>query len=347
MTSPQGLSAALREWERIDGVLGFLPDPKIVDQAKRRGAIAVSTVNLDPHSRLPLVSQDDCAVGKIAAQELLGRCFANFGYHLTGQIGFALERLRGFRETLDSAGHVCHIFECNRTITMMTERPHPSFERKLVSWLKALGKPVAIFAGDDHSAANIVDACDLAGLSVPDDVAVIGADNDDAFCTLVQPALSSIEMPGVEIGYRAAQLLHDMLSGGPVPEKPILLRPLRTVVRQSSDITVSDDPVLSVALQYIHEHAHEGVGTKQLAGISAGVSVRTLHRRFIKLIGHGPGEELIRARMARAKELLASTDLTVEEIALRCGWSNGRTLSSLFRRRTGETPKSFRDACAR
>lgn len=285
VTSPQSLPDVMRERETIHGILGCLPDSKTIGRAVRRGIKVVSTVNLIPHSRLPLVCQDDYDVGEMAAQEFLSSGFRHFGCILLGHFGFALARLRGFRVTLDSAGHSCQVFECKRTVNLMMTRPHPSFGRRLVSWLKSLEKPVAIFASDDQPASNLVDACSLAGLSVPDDVAVIGADNDDGFCSLAQTPLSSIEMPGTGIGYKAADLLHSLLSGKPTPKKPVLLRPLRMVVRQFSDITVTEDPILSAALRHIHAHAHEGIGTKHLMDIITGRSARTLHRRFVDLVG--------------------------------------------------------------
>ena len=114
------------------------------------------------------------------------------------------------------------------------------------------------------------------------------------------------------------------------------------MVRRSSNILAVNDPVVAAAMRYIHEHDHEAVGVKELEAVAGGMSLRNLHRRFVSLLGYGPGEAAICARIERAKHLLAATALSVEEIARRCGWSNGRTLSSLFQQRIGQTPRQFR-----
>jgi LacI family transcriptional regulator len=204
-----------------------------------------------------------------------------------------------------------------------------------------LPKPLALMACADLVARAMLTACEEARVCVPDQVSILGVDNFIATCELASVPLSSISQDFATIGYESAGILDAMLSGRKPPRTATLVPPGPVFVRRSTDSFAFEDKHVAMAMRMIHEHADEGFSMKQLLS-SMSVSRTWLDLRFRTLIGHTPSEEIRRARLNRVRELLMGTDLSVQEIASRCGFGSGENLNRFFNRAQNVAPLKYR-----
>ena len=230
------------------------------------------------------------------------------------------------------------------------ERPAPAYRHRgrlfhlnqvFQLWLRQLPKPVGVFAANDLWGLPVVEACRIAGLSVPDDVAVLGADNDELRCELARPSLSSIVSPAERVGYEAASLLEHLIHGAEPPAKPLLIPPIGVVTRQSSDVLAGCDPEVTAAVRFIRENAHRPLSVNDVLR-KAPMSRRSLERHFRSILERSVGAEIRHVHLERVRDLLASTALRMDEVASRSGFTSVHYMSRIFRRETGMTPTAYR-----
>jgi LacI family transcriptional regulator len=244
---------------------------------------------------------------------------------------------------LAAAGHAAdHFYERRRRSYRQRGRLLVLDER-LRRWLQALAKPVGIFAGHDVWALQVVEACRFAGLRVPEDIAVVGVDNDDLLCELARPSLSSVIVPAERVGYEAAALLDRLLAGQQPPRQPVFIPPPGVVSRQSSDVLAIEDPVVAQAVRFLRDSAHLPLRVADVLR-AVPVSRRALERRFQAVFERGLAAEIRRLRIDKARQLLAESDLPMNRIAERSGFSSQYQLSRAFRREVGTTPTAYRSA---
>jgi LacI family transcriptional regulator len=228
--------------------------------------------------------------------------------------------------------------------TFMREAIGERDDAALEQWLLDLPKPVAIFAANDVRGRQVVSACTNAGLAVPEQVAVLGVDNDEVICELSDPPLSSIEPDTYRLGYRGAELLESFMNDpstiepGPVE----LVWPRKVVARLSSDVAAIDDDLVSQCLRLIREQGGI-VGTVAELADAVNVSRPTLERRFREAINRSPKQEIDRVRLDRARRLVRDTEYTLREIAELTGYSTASRLLLAYRRRYGITPGQDRE----
>jgi len=196
-------------------------------------------------------------------------------------------------------------------------------------------------ACNDDRGQQVLEACHLNGLQVPDEVAVLGVDNDECLCDLSTPPLSSINIGAERIGYEAAALLDRLMAGGRPPADSVLLPPVGVVVRQSTDVVASEDRELAELVRFVRENACDGLRVKELLRQSS-LSQSTMQKRFKALLGRSPKQEILHVQLGRAKQLLAETDLSVADIADKCGFGGLKRLSAAFHAGVGLTPLAFR-----
>ena len=208
-------------------------------------------------------------------------------------------------------------------------------------WIKKLPKPLGVMTGNDPRGIQLLDACRRAGVAVPEEVAVVGVDNDELVCELAYPPLSSVVPDAVRIGYEAAALLDRLMKGEPAPAAMQTIPPEGLAIRQSSDVTAIADPRLADALRFIREHACDGIGVNDVLDHLA-VSRSVLQRLFRKHFDRTILDTITGVRIARVKQLLTETDMPLADIARRAGFSYMEYLSSTFRRQTGWTLSAFR-----
>jgi len=288
-------------------------------------------------TRLPWVETDDQAISRLAAEHLLDRGFKHFGYCGDPRFNWSKWRERYFADYLGRFQRECHFYR-------PTGSPQSPLEQQVLDigrWLRALPKPVAVMACYDIRGQQVLEACRNDGLAVPDEVAVIGVDNDALLCDLSSPPLSSV-IPNTErTGYVAAALLHRMMSGRKVPPEAHLITPIGVAARQSTDVLAIEDRHIAGAVRYIREHVYEQISIESvLDGVP--MSRRAFESRFKKLLGHTPHEEITRVRISRVKELLTETNLSLAEIAERSGFKHVEYLSATFKKKVGQPPSRYR-----
>jgi LacI family transcriptional regulator len=212
---------------------------------------------------------------------------------------------------------------------------------RLAAWLTDLPKPVGVLACYDIAGQEVLEACKIAGLAVPDAVAVIGVDNDELIGNLTTPPLSSIEPNTTATGYLAAQLLDLMMQGLSLEPGLRLIEPTRIVARQSSDIVAVDDPLVSEALRFIRARSDQNLAVSAVLR-HVGLSRRALDLRFDATLGRTVHGEIIRVRMGHVAELLSSTDWTLQQIAERLNFSHSEYMGVAFKKHTGQSPGQYR-----
>lgn len=332
--------ARLRRW-RGDGVLAFIEDRRIAGRMARSGIPTVETDGQVLDGKLPLVGNDEEAAGRLAAEHLLERRFTHFVYSGYADHVWVERRCHGYVDSLARAGYSCQIHHYPRRFT--TVNTWEAAQQELTAWLAELPKPLGVMACSDRQAQNILDACHRAGLAVPDDVAVIGTDNEEAICRLSNPPLSSVANSPQRIGYEAARLLDQLMSGKTTAERvePILIPPQGIVTRRSTDVMVVGDAIVTDALRFIRDHASESIDVQDVVE-QLSVSRSMFYRRFEKAMGRSPHEHILRVRMDRVKELLIQTALPLERIAALTGFEHTEYLVAVFKREVGMTPGRYR-----
>lgn len=290
---------------------------------------------------IPTVTSDNVAIGRMAAEHLISKHFKQFSYYRGIRGGaYSEARQKGFIETVFRADANNRIIEQPTSLPPSADRePH---SKSLSKWLKSLTPPVGIMASSDLNAWILAEACNQMGLRIPDDVAIIGVDNDPVACEFCHPMLSSIARNDYETGWQAAKLLDSLMSGGPVPEKQIVIPPERVVMRQSTDTMAIDDPVVAEAVRYIQDHLQERFGVERIIE-HCGASRRQLEQHVHESLKVSPYTLICMMRVDRAKRLLvAPKKRTFSEIATTCGFSDLRHFRQTFKRQTGKTPAQFR-----
>jgi LacI family transcriptional regulator len=326
---------------RCHGYIAHIFHPALADalQALRRPVINVSGVL--PDLPFPRVVADHAEVGRQAAQHLLERGLQQLGFVGYRRHHFAVERERGFREVAEAAGVSVATFH---QPGQRWEDPSGvwRWNEPLLEWLRRLPKPVGVLASHDTQGAQIAEYCYQLNLTVPDDVAVVGVDDDDLLCDLSRPSLSSVRLPAERIGFEAARLLDLWLNGQRPADRALVLPPAGVMVRQSSNLQAVPDAGVAAAIRFIHDHAHEPL---QVSDVLRAVAMarRALERRFRRWLQRSILEEIRRAHVLIAQRLLIATDLPMSQIAARSGLQTSRHLSIAFRQVAGATPTAFRN----
>jgi LacI family transcriptional regulator len=325
----------LANWDG-DGIIARIETPRIARAVVKTGLPAVDLSAARLVSTLPWVETDDAAIARLAAEHLLERGFKHFGYCGDSRFNWSVWREKEFAGHLQKAGHACRVFEGDSTLTDLDAQ-----NRQLSEWLRTLPKPVGIMACYDGRGQQVLDACRNVSLAVPDEVAVVGVDNDELLCELAAPPLTSVIPNTHRTGYEAAALLDQMMGGKKIAAKPHLIAPLGVAARQSTDVLAIDDREVAGAVRFIREHACEGINVADVMRVMT-LSRRILEQRFQRLLGRTPHEEILHVRLNRVQRLLAETDLPLYLIAERTGFEHVEYLSVVFKRELGKTPRQFR-----
>jgi len=334
------LVSHVRDW-KPHGIIAGLVLPRVAQELVRIGKPLVDTAHTLPGLGVPTVDVDHAAVGRLAAEYFLDRKFRHFGFFGSESAVYSRIRESTFRERLADGGHSVSSCHSEYLADLSTATLWKKSAQKTRRWLRGLPKPVAILCSDDTPARSLADACAQIGLDVPEDVALLGAGNDDLECSLSPPSLSSVATPSQRIGYEAAGLLDRLMSGEAWPGEPVLVSPLHVVTRHSTDIMAIEDETVLAALQYIRRHAWDQMRVADLAHEIA-VGRRLLERRFRAILRRSVLEEINRVRVQRAKELLTDTHLPITAVAAQSGFPGARRLDVVFGKLTGVSPTAYR-----
>jgi LacI family transcriptional regulator len=292
------------------------------------------------------VLPDDRAVGYLAAEHLLSLGLEHFA-SLAVDAPFAKLREQGFVERLAQAG-----YDCATTAARLGATDHWPMEswssmsvlKRLPGYLRGLPKPLGVLVWNDGAARSVIDAALEIGLEVPEDIAVVGVDNNRMRCELAEVPLSSVDLDQYRLGFEAARWMDRMLAGEPVPDGPVLIQPKGLVARRSTDALQIDDPEVRKALRWIRDHGCRCTDLEE-AMEELTISRRSLDRRLSRAIGRSMGDELRRVRLDRARQLVIETNMDLLQVALECGFSDLPHLSKSFKHTFGSSPSHYRKQC--
>jgi LacI family transcriptional regulator len=249
---------------------------------------------------------------------------------------------KGFVETVNRSGFDCAVYE--------VPFPGPGTggpevweqqQRSLAQWLQGLPKPLGVMTTNDLMGQQILEACQRLQIRVPEEVAVVGADNDEPICRIASPPLSSVIINDHQRGYEAAALLDRMMSGAPPPIEPIYVEPAGVATRASTDIMAIEDQAIVEALRFLRDHCCERINVDDVVK-EVPLSRSVLERRFRKVVGRSINSEIVRLRINRAVELLTETALELKVVAQRAGFGTQSYMNAVFQAKVGKTPGSFR-----
>lgn len=321
---------------RPDGIIAFAPATMIAmrDNAATHG-IPVVTITESTQVE-PRVSPDNEAIGAMGASYLADLGVQSLAFASRIRVTYAQDRWGGF------AGRAG---ELGKHVEGWEEEYAGQDMEALLRWLRGLARPVGLMAMTDIYAERVMSALIEAGLHVPDDVAVLGVDNDTALCRLSHPPLSSVDENDRRIGYEAAAMLDRLMQGRPLAETIVRVAPLEVVPRASTNVLFQDDHLVAEALRYLRDHANERIGVAEIAEAIA-VNRRDLERRFKAAIGQTVHKYLQRLRIEHVKKQLTHTRKTLAQIRRDTPFQSASHLNQVFRRIEGMTPTQYRRRAA-
>jgi LacI family transcriptional regulator len=291
---------------------------------------------------IPRVHTDNRAVGRLAARHLLDRGFLRFATVCRDHFQYVQDRFGGFHDEIGTMkGSQCLDIRSNGA-PQQGELLSP--DRDIISSLESLlslERPIGVFCADDEDASRLIRFLERARVAVPEEIAVIGVNDDPLICPFTSAPLSSIDPGFGRIGYKAAQLLDRLMQGKPVPSKVHLVKPTGVVIRRSSDIRAVPDLTVSKTLRYIWDHAETRL---TIADIAAHVDlpVRTLQWRFSKWMGYPIQHELTKTRVKRVQQELLQTTKSTGQIAEDLNFSSVQYMIRMFSKETGVSPLKYR-----
>lgn len=331
-----------------DGILAWLGAwDELAEFVEKQNKPTVDFSFRRPHLQFPRVLEDHAHAAQLVAEHFLARGFTNFKFYSDAQNWSYDERAAGFFEALKTAGHGCTWLQWHQSPAFQSGRDQWNRKRMwLATRLRKALKPVAVFAANDQLAMDVLEACEVAALKVPDEVAIVGAENYLLAPDAMHMPISSVDTNLEVLGYRGAELLDQLMQGRRPPKSPLRIPAAAVIVRKSSDLLAVTHKGVARSLRFIWEHSHEPISVKDLVGVAA-MSRRGLHKAFIENLGRTPGEELHRVRIERAKKVLTETDHKMEVVAGMCGYHSANSFCVAFKQATGVSPKQFRDSVVR
>ncbi len=324
---------------RWDGVISRPTNRRLAAMFREMGVPVVDLNDQHDDLALPRIHSDDAAIGRLAAQHLLERGFQNFAFCGFKGERWSADRRDGCLAALTAAGYPCEVYESHWRGARAPEWHRE--QGQIARWIARRPRPLGVVACNDLRGQQVLDACARAGLAVPEEVAVIGVDDEELLCTMCDPPLSSV-VPGAQrIGYEAAALLDRLMAGERVEAAEQRIEPVGVVTRQSTDVLAIADVDVAAAVRYIREYACEGASVADVLR-HVPLSRSLLERRFRKYLGRSPQAEIRAVQIKRVKQLLVETELPLKAIAELAGFEHVEYLSVVFKRLTGASPGRYR-----
>jgi len=337
---PGALDSSLPEWKhlKIDGAI--VRDVKVVEGVAHSGLpVIFAQHNKESYAPFPAIITESEAIGRMAAEHFLDRGFQNFAYCGFDEFLWSRGRAHHFAQRLEQAGFGVNLYHQPLSRTGRAVRRQE--QGRIADWLGSLPKPVAVMCCNDDRALQVVEACKLVGLGVPDDAAVLGVDNDVLVCDLADPPISSIALNTEAAGYEAAKLLDALMHSGEMTGQEISVRPTHIVTRMSTDILAVADPDVAAALRFIRRNPNRLIQVDDVVE-ATNVSRRVLEKRFKATLHRSVHQEIRRVRVNSIVPLLVGTDMSITEIALHCGFDGVEHISRYFRKETGVSLREYR-----
>lgn len=334
---PGALDSVLPEWKylKIDGAI--VRDVKVVDRLVHSGIpVIFAQHNKESYAPFPGIITDSASIGSIAAEHFLDRGFQHFAYCGFDEFAWSRGRAQHFSERLRQAG-----FETNVYRQPTSRRALRNEQSRIADWLASLPTPVAVLCCNDDRALQVIEACKLVNLDVPDPVAVLGVDNDVLVCDLADPPISSIALNTEGAGYQAARLLDSLMKGEAMAGQVIPVRPRHIVTRMSTDMLAVMDKDVAAALRFIRRNPNRLIQVGDVVE-ATNVSRRVLEKRFKTMLRRSVHQEIRRVRVNNIIQLLVGTDMSITDIAAHCGFDGVEHIARYFRKETGASLREYR-----
>jgi len=305
-------------------------------------AMGVPTISCPyTRERIPGITNimtDHVSIGRMGAEHLLERGFQRFAYCGFDDWWWSRRRGEAFGKTAAETGYPTHFYPQPRAEAKRTwDKELPI----IADWLLKLPKPIGLMACNDDRGEWVIEACKIAGLSVPDEIAIVGVDNDPLICDLCNPPLSSIVLNVEKAGYEAAARLDKMMAGEKASSCDIHVRPIHVAIRQSTDVLAVGDAEVAAAVRFIRQHPKTVLQVNDVVS-GVGLSRRVLEKRFRTILGHSIHDEIRRTRVEQIIQMLAETTMSISDIAQTLGFSDVAHISRYFRREKGMSPLAYR-----
>lgn len=334
------------EKQEVDGAFISVRSEQVRSRllAVRLPCIAVKCLRLPKD--LPYLTTDSFSAGRVVAEHFIERGFRSFAYYSPSDIFWSQPRRDGFCRRLEESGYSASVYNINagdktRQDWKIGSTWLKGLERPL-NWLKSLPKPVGLMVCDDNVGYDLIEAAREAGIHIPEDVAIVGVDNDEILCNSSQPPLSSVDTDFEQAGYEAAEQLNGIMTGQTsMPLHPILARVTRVVVRQSSDILAIDDPHVATAVHFIRTHCNLPIQVSDV--VKAGDLVRrSLEKKFRTVLERSILDEIMRVRVEHIVDLLLKSSMSIDQIAASSTFDSTSHMIRVFKKHKGMPPRTFR-----
>lgn len=335
----------LAQQMKVHAVIGQFYNTDNIDLFRQNGIIAIAQDFKKRFLSISNITGPHYYAGQMCAEYYIKRGFRNFAFYGTRNIEWADERCAGFRETVAAANPEFSFSSLRSRANDTLWYYDPT---KIAIWLQALPKPVAIMACDDNHAYQIVEACRLleggGNHRIPNDIAVLGVDNDETMCMLCSPNISSLNQGVEKGGYEVARLIDKLIKDPDAKPEDIIVMPTHIVTRQSTDIYASNDPHISQILKYIHENISQKLLVSKLVE-QVPLSRRLLEKRFRNEMGTSIYNYMMSVRIEKISQMLID-GFNVSEAAAVSGFADIKNLSRMFRKMKGMSPSEYRDRYA-
>ena len=339
-----GVPEWLKTWKG-DGILCRIYDKKLAAALAKAKCPVVDTYGQSRNPSIPFLDTDAAATAEMAARFFVNATFKNFAFCGFPGLWFSDERSKAFVTAIKKYGSDVHVYQPPKSWSSpdvaRREALHPVGSKALQQWITDLPRGTAILACNDIRAQQLIKVAASCQRKIPDDLAVMGVDDDEMICELTTPRLSSIKPDARNLGYTGARWLHLLMQGKTLPYHNLLIPPLHITERASTDIIASDDELFTIAVRYIRKHVQEGIDVNKVISHTQR-SRSSLESRFKKHLGRSIKEEITRARIARAVILLRDTTMTQQEIADASGFATNSHFSRIFKQNQGLTPGQLR-----
>ncbi|WP_231741974.1 XylR family transcriptional regulator [Stieleria varia] len=324
-----------------DGIITRSTTPEMIRIIEKLQVPTVNLTDIYGDQGLPSVLNDHHEIGRVAAQHLIDKGLSRFAFAGFSDHNWSMLRLAGFQNELLSIDPSVLIYQSNWNDAR--QYGWESEQAEIIAWLKYLPKPIGIFACNDFRGRHLLDACRQADISVPDEVAVLGVDNDHVLCDFCDPPLSSVIPSAERVGFEAAAMLDQLMRDETISNEHVLIAPLGVAERPSTEVLAIDDPDVVASIQLIRSEACNGLNVSDILK-AVPIARSSLERRFRKFLGRSPQAEIRRVQIKRASQLLRETDLNVTQISTLAGFKHAEYFSVVFKRECGVTPGRYRDS---
>jgi len=325
------------EW-KADGIVGQLYN-KDIEKIVQAGIPVIAQDFKERFTEIPNITGGYHEAGQLGADYFLKKGFTNFAFYGFNDIVWSRERAEGFEERLKKRGHKVHYFEHKKARSTELWYYKPS---SLSRWLKSLPKPIGLMTCDDNQGQHITEVCRQLGIRIPEEVAVLGVDNDEMICDLSDPPLSSIALDAEKGGYDAAKLLDHMIKHGTSKYYDIIVKPVQVITPHSTDIYATNDDHIASSLKYIHQNIDKNLHVDEVVK-QVPLSRRALEKRFLEITGYPIYKYIFNLRIEKFTQKLLDTDMSVFEIALDMGLTDSKNIARQFRQAKGCSPSVYRN----